>query len=64
MIIDGELTQVQFIDTAPWMEFPAMHRLYISFCHMAIVIYDITSTSWKEDIRTVIDDIRKMSGMF
>lgn len=59
---DGVRQQIQFIDTAPWQEFPVMHRLYVSTCHLVVIVYDVTKKRWKESLTSMIKEVRQIKG--
>ena len=59
---DGTNEQIQFIDTAPWLEFPVMHRLYVRTCQLVIIAYNVTKKDWKESLTSLIKQVRDIKG--
>lgn len=62
--IDGKHEQIQIIDTAPWMEFPVMHQLYIRNSQIVIIVYDCTAKLWKESLTNKINHIQDIKGWY
>jgi len=59
---DGKHEQIQIIDTAPWMEFPVMHQLYIRNSQIVIIVYDCTAKLWKESLTNKINHIQDIKA--
>jgi len=61
-VADGQLLQIQVIDTAAWNEFPAMQSLFIKMAHLVVVVYDVNPPNWRESLETVIQGVRLIKG--
>lgn len=39
-----------------------MHKLYVGMCHLVIVVYDVTSKTWKKSLTDTISQVRAIKG--
>ena len=59
---DAQMLQVQIVDTAAWNEFPAMQSLFIKMSHLVLIVYDVTSTTWRQSLLDIMEQVREVKG--
>ncbi|KAF6026278.1 hypothetical protein EB796_015414 [Bugula neritina] len=59
---NGQFLQIDIIDTAAWNEFAAMQSLFVKRAHLVLVVYDVTSPSWRKSLQNIIKGVRDIKA--